>query len=88
MARSNVKNADIVHRVWTSAADDASYTEAQMQDRDIVSSRLIIDACYPYNHKVPLGGQNRSSQELREKTLKKWSHLLARGNVQEVKYRK
>jgi UbiD family decarboxylase len=88
MARSNVKNADIVHRVWTSAADDASYTEAQMQDRDIVSSRLIIDACYPYNHKVPLGGQNRNSQELREITLKKWSHLLARGNVQEVKYRK
>jgi 4-hydroxy-3-polyprenylbenzoate decarboxylase len=65
-----VEDIDFIRRAWSGALDP------RKKLGDNFNSRAIIDACRPFDWKDEFPPVAESSPELRDKTLRKWGHLL------------
>ncbi|MFC1869737.1 UbiD family decarboxylase [Chloroflexota bacterium] len=73
--RSRAEDIDIIRGLWTSPADPVMEQSAR-EANILKSSRIIIDACRPYEKLKDFPVVNKFSPEYREKTLKKWSKIF------------
>ena len=64
------EDIDIIRNTWSGALDP------RKKIGDNFNSRAIIDACRPFDWKDEFPPVAESSPELKQKTLKKWAHLL------------
>ena len=64
------EDIDIIRKTWSGALDP------RKKVGDNFNSRGIIDACRPFDWIDEFPAVAESSPELRQKTLKKWAHLL------------
>ena len=66
---------DIIHGGWSSALDPMCY-DAESDKRN---SRVVINACIPFNRQKTFPAIARSSKELDARIRAKWSHELPPG---------
>jgi 4-hydroxy-3-polyprenylbenzoate decarboxylase len=66
---------DIIHGGWSSALDPMCYDG----DSDRRNSRVVIDACIPFNRKKTFPVVARSSKELDARIRAKWAKDLPKG---------
>ncbi len=66
----------VIPQTWFGPGDNRLGPEKRAA-RDFAHSKVIINACRPYYWKDKFPPVNKISSELREKTLKKWSGILA-----------
>ena len=69
--RCKAEEVDIIRGLWT-APTDPRMDPADRNKNLIVSSRIIINACRPWDMLQDFPPVNRFSPDYREKTLKKW----------------
>ncbi len=65
-----IEDIDMIRNAWSGALDPLK------KAGDNFNSRAIVDACRPFDWKDDFPPVAESSPELREKTLKKWAHLI------------
>ncbi|MFC1869736.1 UbiD family decarboxylase [Chloroflexota bacterium] len=73
--RSRAEDVDVIRSLWTSPADPMMDEEARFNN-NLTSSRLVINACRPWDRIKDFPPVNKFSPEYREKMLKKWPELL------------
>ena len=73
--RSKAEDVDVIRGLWTQSTDPMM-DPADRNRNLIVNSRLIINACRPWETLEEFPKVNRFSAEYREKTLKKWSEIF------------
>jgi len=66
---------DIIHGGWSSALDPMCYDT----EKDRRNSRVVIDACVPFNRQKTFPTIARSSKELDARMRSKWAHELPKG---------
>ena len=64
---------DIVHGGWSSALDPMCY---DTDDTDRRNSRVVIDACIPFNRRKTFPTIARASKELDARMRAKWANEL------------
>ncbi len=67
---------DIVRDCWSTPLDP-TLTPEKRKAGNFTNSRAIINACRPYHWKDQYPKVNRASDELREKTERKWKELFS-----------
>ncbi|MFH0914721.1 MAG: UbiD family decarboxylase [Chloroflexota bacterium] len=73
--RSRAEDVDIVRGLWTSTADPM-IDKADRQASNFINSKLIINACRPWERRDDFPPVNRVSPAYRGQILEKWSELL------------
>ncbi|MFC1869994.1 UbiD family decarboxylase [Chloroflexota bacterium] len=76
--RSRAEEVDVIRGLWTSPADPMMDPQERFKN-NLLSSRLVINACRPWDRIKDFPPVNKFSQEYRNKMLKKWPELLNRG---------
>ena len=66
---------DIIHGGWSSSLDLMCYDSVN----DRRNSRVVIDACIPFNRRKSFPPIARSSKELDARMREKWAHELPKG---------
>jgi 4-hydroxy-3-polyprenylbenzoate decarboxylase len=66
---------DIIHGGWSSALDPMCYDT----EKDRRNSRVVIDACIPFNRQKTFPTIARSSKALDDRMRAKWAHELPKG---------
>jgi UbiD family decarboxylase len=66
---------DIIHGGWSSALDPMCYDSTN----DKRNSRVVIDACIPFNRQKTFPVIARASKELDARMREKWAHELPKG---------
>lgn len=67
------EDVEILRGCWSTALDPMSYPD----DKHVINSRLVIDACRPYHNLDKFPKTCESSPELKEKLINKWPELFA-----------
>ena len=65
---------DIIHRTWTTPNDPMHFPEDEF--KDVFNSRMIIDACRPWERRKTFPLVASSSPELKEQVAQRWQHLF------------
>ncbi|MBU2608414.1 MAG: UbiD family decarboxylase [Chloroflexi bacterium] len=73
--RCKAEEVDIVRGLWTAPTDPRMDPEDRNKNL-IVSSRIIINACRPWDMLKDFPPVNRFSDDYRKKTLDKWSDVI------------
>ncbi len=71
-------NIEIIHNCWSTPLDPTIPPDKKAKG-DFSNSRAIMLAVRPFHWRKDFPKVNRASNELREKTLKKWKHLFPAG---------
>jgi 4-hydroxy-3-polyprenylbenzoate decarboxylase len=66
------EDVEILKRCWSTRLDPMSYPEGHR----VLNSRMVIDACIPWERRDTFSPVVRPSAELRQKTMEKWSDLF------------
>ncbi len=66
---------DIIHGGWSSALDPMCHDT----EKDRHNSRVVIDACIPFNRQKTFPAIARASKALDERMRAKWAHELPKG---------
>ncbi len=74
---------EIVNGCWSSPLDTVIPPDRKEQ-RDFTNSRALVLACRPYHWRKEFPKVNRASDSLRDRTMKKWGHLLQGDPLQGV----
>jgi len=74
--RADFEKIDIIKGGWSSRLDPSIPPE-KIGMGDLTNTRIIIDACIPYHRRETFPKVNKSSQELREKVMKKFYTLFS-----------
>lgn len=73
--RCRAEDVDIIRGLWTSPADPMM-DKADRDKNNLISSRIIINACRPWDRIKEFPPVNKFSPEYRGKILKTWSKLF------------
>jgi len=73
--RCKAEEVDIVRGLWTAPTDPRMDPEDRNKNL-IVSSRIIINACRPWDMLKDFPPVNKFSDDYREKTLEKWTDIF------------
>lgn len=68
---------EVINGCWSSVLDPILSPDKKAKG-DFTNSRAILSACRPYHWRKDFPAVNRASDELRDRTMKKWRGLLFR----------
>jgi len=66
------EDVEILKRCWSTRLDPMSYPE----DARVLNSRMVIDACRPWERLETFPPVVKPSEELKKKTIEKWTELF------------
>ena len=69
------EDVEILKRCWSTRLDPMSYPEEER----VFNSRVVIDACIPWERRETFSPVVKPSEELRKKATEKWKDLFPTG---------